>query len=34
MENPEHSWEMLSGEAHVIVVEVKSAARTSKAKTD
>jgi hypothetical protein len=34
MENPEHSWEVLSGEPHVIVVEVKSAARAAKARTD
>lgn len=34
MDNPEHSWEMLSGEAHVIVVEVKSAQRAPKARTD
>jgi hypothetical protein len=25
----EHSWEMLSGDAHIIAVEVKSAARAS-----
>ena len=34
MENAEHSWEMLSGEAHVIAVEVKSAQRAPKPKTD
>ena len=34
MDNPEHAWEIISGEAHVIVVEVKSAARASKARTD
>lgn len=28
-EATEHSWEMLSGDAHVIAVEVKSAARAS-----
>lgn len=27
-DSTEHSWEMLSGEAHVIAVEIKSAART------
>jgi hypothetical protein len=27
-ESTEHSWEMLSGEAHIIAVEVKSANRT------
>ena len=34
MENAEHSWELLSGEAHVIAVEVKSAQRGLKVKTD
>jgi quercetin dioxygenase-like cupin family protein len=34
MDNPEHSWEMLSGEAHAIVVEVKSAQRAPKPRTD
>ncbi len=34
LENAEHSWELLSGEAHVIAVEVKSALRAPKAKTD
>ena len=34
MENLEHSWEMLSGEAHVIAVEVKSAQRAPKAKAN
>jgi quercetin dioxygenase-like cupin family protein len=34
MENPEHAWEMLSGEAHAIVVEVKSAQRAPKSRTD
>jgi hypothetical protein len=34
MDNPEHAWEMLSGEAHVIVVEVKSAQRAPKPRTD
>ena len=34
MENVEHSWEILSGEVHVIAVEVKSALRAPKAKTD
>jgi quercetin dioxygenase-like cupin family protein len=28
-ESTEHSWEMLSGQAHVIAVEVKSANKTS-----
>jgi len=34
MENAEHAWEILSGEAHVIAVEVKSAQRAPRAKTD
>ena len=34
LENAEHSWELLSGEAHVIAVEVKSAQRAQKAKTE
>ncbi len=35
MENAEHAWEILSGEAHVIAVEVKSAQRAKQArKTD
>lgn len=34
LENAEHSWEILSGEAHVIAVEVKSAQRAPKARTD
>lgn len=35
MENAEHAWEVLSGEAHVIAVEVKSAQRAQQArKTD
>jgi hypothetical protein len=34
MENVEHSWEILSGEVHVIAVEVKSAQRAPKAKAD
>jgi hypothetical protein len=34
MENAEHSWEILSGEAHVIAVEVKSAQRARQAKTN
>lgn len=32
MENAEHSWELLAGNAHVIGVEVKSAARPAAAK--
>ncbi|MEX2110990.1 MAG: hypothetical protein WD802_10325 [Gemmatimonadaceae bacterium] len=32
MENAEHSWEILSGEAHVIAVEVKSAQRAAQAR--
>ncbi len=32
MDNAEHSWEMLSGEAHVIAVEAKSALRAPQAK--
>lgn len=28
LENPEHSWEMLSGDLHVIAVEVKSAQKS------
>ena len=32
MQDAEHSWEMLSGEAHVIAVEVKSAQRAPQAK--
>ncbi|MGI9076953.1 MAG: hypothetical protein ACR2G6_06420 [Gemmatimonadaceae bacterium] len=32
LEDAEHAWEMLSGEAHVIAVEVKSAQRAPKAK--
>ena len=32
MEDAEHSWEVLSGEAHVIAVEVKSAQRARQAK--
>jgi quercetin dioxygenase-like cupin family protein len=27
LDNPEHAWEMLAGQLHVIAVEVKSAAR-------
>jgi len=34
MDNAEHAWELLSGEAHVIAVEVKSAQRAPKARTD
>jgi quercetin dioxygenase-like cupin family protein len=34
MENAEHSWEILSGEAHVIGVEVKSAQRARQAKAN
>ena len=34
MENAEHAWELLSGEAHVIAVEVKSAQRAVKAGTE
>ena len=34
MENAEHSWEILSGEVHVIAVEVKSAVRAARARTD
>ena len=34
MENVEHSWEILSGEVHVIAVEVKSAQRAPKAKAN
>lgn len=34
MENAQHSWEILSGEAHVIAVEPKSAQRGPKPKTD
>jgi mannose-6-phosphate isomerase-like protein (cupin superfamily) len=34
MENPEHAWDLLSGEVHVIAVEVKSAQRAPKARTD
>lgn len=34
MDNAVHSWELLSGEAHVIAVEPKSAMRTAKAKTE
>ena len=34
MENVEHAWELLSGEVHVIAVEVKSAARAPKVRTD
>lgn len=34
MENAEHAWELLSGEVQVIAVEVKSALRAPKAKTD
>ena len=34
MENAEHAWEILSGEAHVIAVEPKSAQRAPKAKTE
>ena len=34
MENAEHSWEILSGDAHVIAVEVKSALRGPKPKAD
>ena len=34
MENVEHAWEILSGEVHVIAVEVKSAQRAPKARTD
>jgi quercetin dioxygenase-like cupin family protein len=26
MDNPEHSWEMLAGQLHVVAIEVKSAA--------
>ncbi|MCI0352984.1 MAG: hypothetical protein L0Z53_26485 [Acidobacteriales bacterium] len=28
LENPEHSWELLSGDLHVIAVEVKSAQKS------
>jgi len=34
MENAEHAWEILSGEAHVIAVEVKSAQRAAKDRTE
>ncbi len=34
MDNAEHAWEILSGEAHVIAVEVKSAQRAQVKKTD
>ena len=34
MDNAEHSWEVLSGEVHVIAVEVKSAQRAQVKKTD
>ena len=34
MENAEHAWEILSGEAHVIAVEVKSALRAPNRKSD
>ena len=34
MENVEHAWELLSGEVHVIAVELKSALRAPKARTD
>ena len=34
MDNVEHAWELLSGEVHVIAVEVKSAARAPRARTD
>jgi len=34
MENVEHAWEILSCEVHVIAVEVKSAQRTPKPRTD
>lgn len=34
MDNVEHAWELLSGEVQVIAVEVKSAARAPKARTD
>jgi hypothetical protein len=30
MDNAEHSWEILSGDIHVIAVEVKSAQRAAK----
>jgi hypothetical protein len=28
LENPEHSWELLAGELHVVAVEVKSAQKS------
>jgi hypothetical protein len=34
LENAEHAWEVLSGELHVIGVEVKSALRATRSKTD
>jgi hypothetical protein len=34
MDNAEHAWEILSGEIHVIGVEVKSAQRTPKTRTE
>lgn len=34
MEDAEHSWEMLSGDAHVIAVEVKSAQRVPRPEVD
>jgi mannose-6-phosphate isomerase-like protein (cupin superfamily) len=34
MDNVEHAWELLSGEVQVIAVEVKSAQRAPKARTD
>jgi len=29
MENPEHAWELLAGQLHVIAIEVKSAAQAN-----
>jgi hypothetical protein len=34
MENAEHAWEILSGDVHVIAVEIKSALRAPRAKTE
>lgn len=31
LDNPQHSWELLAGELHVVAVEVKSAARKAAA---
>jgi hypothetical protein len=28
LENPEHSWELLSGDLHIVAVEVKSAQKS------